>query len=210
MIDQFEKLPASEQQKIIKVCIEEFGDKGYTRASTNTIVKNAGIPKGTLFYFFENKKNLFLYLVDHAVERYIEFVETYTEDLPPDLFDRLLYMFEVRMRFTVHAPHLYRFFFRTLLNVPDELKADMRDRFESYTAASRDLMSEGVDVSRLREGISVDQVMELISYFMEGLLARHTENLAKLDADQSLAYVQNMLGQGTLYFEMLKQGVYSK
>jgi AcrR family transcriptional regulator len=210
MIDQFEKLPASERQKIIKVCIEEFGDKGYTRASTNTIVKNAGIPKGTLFYFFENKKNLFLYLVDHAVDRYVEFVEAYTEDLPPDLFDRLLYMFEVRMRFAVHAPHLYRFFFRTLLNVPDELKADMQGRFKSYTAASRDLMSEGLDISRLREGVSVDQVMELISYFMEGLLARHTENLAKLDADQSLAYVQNMLEQGTIYFEMLKRGVYSK
>jgi AcrR family transcriptional regulator len=128
MIDQFEKLPASEQQMIIKVCIEEFGDKGYERASTNTIVKNAGIPKGTLFYFFENKKNLFLYLVDHAVDRYVNFVELHTENLPHDLFDRMLYMFEVRMRFAVHAPNLYRFFFRTLLNVSDELKADMQDR----------------------------------------------------------------------------------
>ncbi len=209
MIGQFEKLPPTEQQKIIKVCLEEFGDKGYARASTNTIVKNAGIPKGTLFYFFKNKKNLFLYLVDHAVNRYIEFVEAYTEDLPPDLFDRLLYMFEVRMRFAVHAPHLYRFFFRTLLKIPDELKADMQGRFKSYAAASKDQMSEGLDISRLRKGVSVDQAMELLSYFTEGLLARHTDNLAELDADQSLAYVKKLLEQGTIYFEMLKRGVYS-
>jgi len=209
MIDQFEKLPASERQKIIKVCIKEFGDKGYTRASTNTIVKNAGIPKGTLFYFFGNKKKLFLYLFDHVVDRYVEFVEVYTENLPPDLFDRLLYMFEVRMRFAVHAPHLYRFFFRTLLNVTEELKADMQGRFKSYTAASRDLMEEGLDISRLRKGVSVDQVIELLSYFIEGLLARHTEKLTKLDADQSLAYVKKLLEQETIKFEMLKRGVYS-
>ena len=209
MIDQFEKLPASEQQMIIKVCIEEFGDKGYERASTNTIVKNAGIPKGTLFYFFENKKNLFLYLVDHAVDRYVNFVESHTENLPQDLFDRMLYMVEVRMRFAVHAPYLYRFFFRTLLNVSDELKVDMQNRFKFYAAANRNLMTEGLDISRLREGVSVDQVMELLSYFMEGLLASHTENLAKLNADQSLAYVEKLLEEWTIYFEMLKRGVYS-
>ena len=60
------------------------------------------------------------------------------------------------------------------------------------------------------KGVSVDQVMELLSYFMEGLLARHTEDLTKLDADQSLAYVKKLLEQGTIYFEMLKRGVYSK
>ena len=51
--------------------------------------------------------------------------------------------------------------------------------------------------------------MELLSYFMEGLLASHTENLAKLNADQSLAYVEKLLEEGTIYFEMLKRGVYS-
>jgi hypothetical protein len=70
-------------------------------------------------------------------------------------------------------------------------------------------MTEGLDISRLREGISVDQVMELLNYFMEGLLARHTENLVKLDANQSLVYVEKLLEQGTIYFEMLKRGVYS-
>ena len=49
----------------------------------------------------------------------------------------------------------------------------------------------------------------MISYFMEGLLARFTENLTELDADQSLAYVKKLLEQGTIYFEMLKRGVYS-
>jgi AcrR family transcriptional regulator len=209
MIDQFAKLPASDQKKIIKVCIEEFGDKGYLRASTNTIVKNAGIPKGTLFYFFGNKKKLFLYLIDHAVNQYIGFIESYIKSLPTDLFDRMLYMVEVRMRFAAHAPYLYQFFFRTLLNVPEEIKTDMQDRFKFYTAANRDLMTKGLDISRLKKGVSVDQVMELLGYFMGGLLASHTENLTKLDADQSLDYVEKLLEQGTIYFEMIKQGVYS-
>jgi hypothetical protein len=52
-----------EQQHLIDGCLDEFGEKGNQRASMNVIVTNAGIPKGPLFYFFENnKKNLFLFL----------------------------------------------------------------------------------------------------------------------------------------------------
>lgn len=64
LYENFERLPFEKRKRIIDVCIEEFGDKGYTNASTNTIVKNAGISKGTLFNYFDNKKIFFfLYLI---------------------------------------------------------------------------------------------------------------------------------------------------
>ena len=66
----FEKIPQEEQQRILLICLEEFTSRGYDLASTNSIVKKAGIPKGTLFYYFGSKKALYLYLIDHAVARY--------------------------------------------------------------------------------------------------------------------------------------------
>ena len=210
MIEQFEKLPACKQNKILDACFREFGQKGYQRASTNTIVNQAGIPKGTLFYFFGNKKQLFLYLVDYAVGKYVKFVDRFMDDLPPDLFDRLLFMVQVRMRFAALAPQLYRFLFKALLNIPDSIQADMQDRFKVYAEGNQKFMREGLDTSRLRADVSVEQVMELLSYIMDGLLTRHTDKFTGMDAGQSLKYVEGLLEQSQRYFEFVKRGVYTE
>ncbi|MTI56255.1 MAG: TetR/AcrR family transcriptional regulator [Geosporobacter ferrireducens] len=41
----------------------EFVEKGYDKASTDRIIQRAEISKSLLFYYFKNKKGLFLYLV---------------------------------------------------------------------------------------------------------------------------------------------------
>lgn len=209
MIEKFKNLPAAQQQDLIDACLDEFGGKGYTRASTNIIVRNAGIPKGTLFYFFGNKKNLFLYLMDYTVGKYVQYVETQSTSMPSDLFERLLHLSSVRMRFAAHAPKLYKFFFKTLLNVPDDLKADMQERFQLYADGNRQLMSAGLDTSRMREGVSVDQVLGLLNYFLEGLLASHAEQLTKMSAVNTIAYVENLLDESMGYFDLIKRGVYT-
>lgn len=209
MIKQFKNLPAAEQRNLIDACLDEFGEKGYVRASTNTIVRNVGIPKGTLFYFFGNKKNLFLYLMDYAVGKYVQYVGTQSSAMPSGLFERLLHLSSVRMRFAAHAPKIYKFFFKTLLNVPDDLKADMQERFHQYADGNRQLMRDGLDTSRLREGVSVDQVLGLLDYFMEGLLARHTDQLTEMDAADTIAYVENLLEESAGYFDLIKRGVYA-
>ncbi len=209
MIEKFKNLPAAQQQDLIDACLDEFGGKGYMRASTNIIVRNAGIPKGTLFYFFGNKKNLFLYLMDYTVGKYVQYVETQSTSMPSDLFERLLHLSSVRMRFAAHAPKLYKFFFKTLLNVPDDLKADMQERFQLYADGNRQLMSAGLDTSRMREGVSVDQVLGLLNYFLEGLLASHAEQLTKMSAVNTIAYVENLLDESMGYFDLIKRGVYT-
>ena len=45
----FERLDAGYQQRILVACVEEFSSNGYESASTNAIVRRAGISKGSLF-----------------------------------------------------------------------------------------------------------------------------------------------------------------
>ena len=66
MPDNFTRIPIEEQERILEACITEFAQNGFTQASTNAIIKRAGIPKGTLFYFFGSKKELYLYVIDQA------------------------------------------------------------------------------------------------------------------------------------------------
>ena len=210
MIKHFENLPPEEQGRILHACMDEFAEHGYTQASTNTMVKNAGIPKGTLFYFFESKEKLFLYLVDHAVAAYKAFVDQSQEPLPGELFSRLLAMTATRMQFAAHSPGLYRFLFKALLNIPDDLKEEMQQRFADYAKANRVFMREGLDTSNLREGISMEQVLELVGILQEGMLSRYTQALTNMRAEETIAFIEEMLEQTKAQFEMLKWGVYKR
>ena len=69
--DAFSKLDPAKQEQIRKAALREFAREGYERASTNNIVKEAGIAKGTLFYYFRNKQALFDYLVKYVIN-YVE------------------------------------------------------------------------------------------------------------------------------------------
>jgi len=208
MLKHFENLPGAEQQKIIGVCREEFADKGYLRASTNAMVDGAGIPKGTLFYYFGSKKKLFLYLVDAAVEAYSDFVVQNSGDLPAELFARIFYMVEVRMRFAAEEPGWYRFLAKALLDIPEALKQEMETRFASYGEANQQFMRTGVDTSRLRTGVTLEQVLEVIALLQEGMLARYTQQLKTMEADETLAFIEAMKASTRQQFELLKYGVY--
>ena len=68
MFSKFLNLKPEKQEKILEAAIREFADKGFEKASTNEIIKEAGISKGILFHYFQNKKNLFLFVYDYSVE----------------------------------------------------------------------------------------------------------------------------------------------
>mgnify|MGYP001006429114 FL=1 len=55
------------RQRVIRASIEEFA-KGYEVASTNEIVRKAGISKGLLFHYFGNKKNLYMSVFREVVQ----------------------------------------------------------------------------------------------------------------------------------------------
>lgn len=49
MGEVFRSLQKEKQDRILNACYKEFTEKGFDLASTNTMAKEAGIGKGTLF-----------------------------------------------------------------------------------------------------------------------------------------------------------------
>ena len=52
------------RQKLIECAKKEFLEKGYTKASLRSICVDAGVTTGALYFFFENKEDLFAAIVD--------------------------------------------------------------------------------------------------------------------------------------------------
>ena len=69
---RFDNLDEDKQDQIIDAAVEEFADKGYEAASINRIIEQAGISKGSMYYYFEDKADLFDTALRRATERLLE------------------------------------------------------------------------------------------------------------------------------------------
>lgn len=208
MTANFERIPDSEQERILKIILEEFAEFGYERASTNTIVQNAGIPKGTLFYYFGSKKAMFLYAVDEAVKRFTSIYQSLAGNSPKDLFEGLLYRMKIKLQFVHKEPLLYNFFYKAFLDIPEELKEDMTARFAAYATASQDAAHKNLDKTKLREGVDADAALKMIYLMLEGLLNRITPQLKLMSPDEGLQMVEKFEEECRQYFNFVRQGIY--
>jgi AcrR family transcriptional regulator len=57
---RYESIDESLKTRILDVSKEEFGAHGYEGASYNKIIQKIGISKGSMYYYFENKEDLFI------------------------------------------------------------------------------------------------------------------------------------------------------
>jgi AcrR family transcriptional regulator len=64
---RFSKLTAPRQNNILEAAAGEFAAHGYADASINRVLERAGISKSTAYYYFENKEDFFLTVVQHYV-----------------------------------------------------------------------------------------------------------------------------------------------
>lgn len=65
----FFNLPDDKRQRITDLAIEEFSSHPYRQASLSRVVSRAGIAKGSMYQYFENKLDLYEWLVVDELER---------------------------------------------------------------------------------------------------------------------------------------------
>ena len=70
------------RELLIQAAKKEFLEKGYNKASLRTICANAGVTTGALYFFFENKADLFAAIVDGPLDELKKLViRHFDEDL---------------------------------------------------------------------------------------------------------------------------------
>lgn len=60
----FLNLPEEKKKKLVLSAMEEFCNNKFIDVSINKIINNAGIPRGSFYMYFEDKEDLFEYLLD--------------------------------------------------------------------------------------------------------------------------------------------------
>ncbi|MAX79076.1 MAG: hypothetical protein CL843_02745 [Crocinitomicaceae bacterium] len=68
----FLNLPEEKRSNFVNTALKEFALNDYQNASVTSIVRELGIAKGSVYQYFENKKDLYFYLIELAGNRKLE------------------------------------------------------------------------------------------------------------------------------------------
>jgi AcrR family transcriptional regulator len=112
----FFNLPLDKRETIMNAAVEEFAEYGLENASTNRIVKNSGIAKGSFYQYFEDKQDVFMHLLDVIEKKELEF---FKDKHPPsgnmDTFQYFRWMVKTGMEFGLAHPRELQAAWRVLL-----------------------------------------------------------------------------------------------
>lgn len=67
---RFAKLPISQQEAIIRAAADEFAAHGFHHGSLNRVIEAVGVSKGSMYYYFDGKEDLYAYVTRREFERF--------------------------------------------------------------------------------------------------------------------------------------------
>lgn len=142
----FFNLPEAKRRALIAIAIDEFAEHDFQNASISRIVAKAGIAKGSLYQYFADKEDLYLYLIDLAGQEKRKFLSGQKPPSPDmGLFPYLKWLLETGTHFRFAHPKLEQVVARAL--APGQgLRTDLGKRLKEQTEAYwRQLVQMGVE-----------------------------------------------------------------
>ena len=160
----FLNLPEEKRETIFNAAVEEFAQYGLENASTNRIVKNSGIAKGSFYQYFEDKQDVFMHVLSVIEQKEREFFK----DKPPpgnhlDIFHFFHWMVKTGMEFGLSHPRMIQAAWRVLLGEG----LYYGKNFSEYRQKTKQVLTEMIEQAIARDEVDPSVDVELAVMIME-------------------------------------------
>lgn len=206
MFSKFLSLDQEKQDRILNAALKEFAAKGYQMASTNEIVREAGISKGLLFHYFNNKKDLFLFLYNYFSDLTMKKIYAKIDWLENDIFNRYKQIAILKFALFNQYPEMFNFIKNVYKEDATEVKGAINQKSkELLENGYRDLFGD-VDLSKFKEDLDPEKTLNLIFWAMEGFAYQQQDKALSADLDPH--NLEDVLEEMDAYCDILRKSFY--
>lgn len=151
----FFNLPEEKRERIIEAALEEFSDNDYQSVSISRLVQAAEIAKGSFYQYFQDKADLYHYLLTLMSEKKQELLRVAPPDPEMSIFAYLRWLAQASVAFELKNPRLSRIGYMALRDagLPQTLLADARTQSHAYF---RQLVEQGQAQGDIAAAIDID------------------------------------------------------
>lgn len=170
MNEKFNELPEEKRMRIINAGFEVFSQSEYKKASTDDIAARAGISKGLLFYYFHNKKTLYLFLLDHAKQLLTASVTDSHFYEINDVFDLLEYAALRKYQLLQKSPHILDYLMRVVGASQEAVSEDINRLWQDTTTEMFTSYFKAMDYSKFKNDVKPLEVIQMLLWTAEGYM----------------------------------------
>lgn len=164
-------LTADKRDRILNAAMNEFS-KGFKKASTDVIVREAGISKGLLFHYFNTKKDLFLFLHEYALKMVLAEFFSLINLKQRDILERWRQIVLLKIDLVHKYPAIFAFITAVYLRENDDATVEIKERKADFSENVYAKLFNDVDVSLFKDDIDPKKAIDVIVFTMEGYAAR--------------------------------------
>ena len=161
---RFENMNTERKKKILDTARAEFTRNGYEVASLNTIVREAGISKGSLYYYFEDKTDLYLTVLGNFMEEVNRKIGgvgigEFTDDFWSDVENYINSMIKIAREYPDLVQLFRGLYYLSVSRSRPELIAEFYNNGKAITA---DIVKRGQEEGAVRKDIPLDLLVNII------------------------------------------------
>ena len=136
------------EQEIYQTAIRVFAENGFEKTTMEGIAAQAKVAKGTLFYRYNNKEELFVQIVQYALKRVFESSQEALADIAKP-GDKLAVILAVQIGLAAQNPNMAKLIFREAWGAIEQ-HPPLREQLEAYLQYIEVIVAEGVQSGELR------------------------------------------------------------
>ncbi len=136
-----ESMREATRLRIIRVAASEFAHLGFDQANINVIAEQAGIGKGTIYLYFENKRELFLAMLRYIAKEQLAVIRT---AIAPEgtIQQRLERLFRAFSRLAEEESDYFNVYMSALYGVNRAFQTEATNLLREYVAVIALMLEE--------------------------------------------------------------------
>ena len=192
MNEKFFSLPEEKQLAIINAGYRVFSQNSYRKSPMSEIAEEADISKSLLFYYFRNKRELYLYLLDTAVETTCKYMRDYGSSDEGGFFDIIYKGIKAKVEMMKKHPDITAFTLKAYYETDPEVCAEIQEIIGRTASYESNAELFRLDPEKFVEGLDLQMMYTDIYFATEGYLWEKTQRGA-LDVEEAEKDFEKMI-----------------
>jgi len=184
------------EEQIYKAALKVFSKDGYYKADMDLVAQRAKIGKGTVYRYFESKKNLFVSLVEWGLNELKDEILTSIEGID-DVTEIINTALEVYFNFYKNHKGFYRVLVYEKYNFMDEISKKYKEKYFAHLHIIENVLQQGIQKGVFKSIDTRSTAIALIGMIDSVLFKWLYENKSSC-YDNELATLQEIFFKGIL------------
>lgn len=200
--DTFYNLPEEKRQTIYEAALDEFSIHPFKQASINRVVEAAGIAKGSFYQYFQDKKDLYKFLVEEIFQKKISYLTPEMQNpFNMDCFSLIRELFRSGVRFAKDNPKLAKIAQHLMSNSEKDTYLEiMEEKKGEGIQIYKMILEKGMEKGDVRGDINLDIAAFFLFQLSNSLSDGFMDMFHQGDEAQLMERVEDMI-------EILKYGI---